>query len=510
MKSSKRILYYVLLFLAALIFVLSGYKSRMFGAASIDELLFYTANGLYGANTSTFYGAILENSHAFIFIFGVLVALFIDFYKNKKLITISIKLKGQIKKIEINPSKIIQHYYMVYAVILFITSILFAAGTLHIFRYISSITSKPGTIFEEHYVDPKKVQLTFPSEKRNLIYIYLESMENTILSSDSGGVLQNSLIPELEQIVLDGDNISFSNTNKIGGMLPVQGTNFTVGAISAQSSGLPLLKLSSFDRNAFGNFRKFLPGAYSIGEVLEKQGYNQEFIIGSEASFGGRDKLFTQHGNYKIFDYNTAKELKKIDPNYHVWWGYEDKKLFEYAKEELTDIASKPEPFNFQLLTVDTHFVDGYLDETCATNYEKKYMNVYACSSKQVGAFVEWIKQQDFYKNTTVVIAGDHVGMQDSFYKEMAGEDYQRTVYNVILNSVNKPINNKNRLFTSFDLYPTTLASMGVKIDGDKLGLGVNLYSNQKTLVEQYSLDWLESELHKKSNFYYNDILIGR
>jgi phosphoglycerol transferase len=78
------------------------------------------------------------------------------------------------------------------------------------------------------------------------------------------------------------------------------------------------------------------------------------------------------------------------------------------------------------------------------------------------------------------------------------------------LNSAKETSNSKNRLFTAFDFYPTTLTSLGVDVTGSKMGLGVDLFSDKKTLVEEYSLDYLESELHKKSNFYYNSILIGK
>ena len=59
-------------------------------------------------------------------------------------------------------------------------------------------------------------------------------------------------------------------------------------------------------------------------------------------------QYFKQHGHYYIFDYYTAIEKKKID-DYFVWWGYEDKKLFEYAKEELVKLSNGDQPFNFTL-----------------------------------------------------------------------------------------------------------------------------------------------------------------
>lgn len=48
------------------------------------------------------------------------------------------------------------------------------------------------------------------------------------------------------------------------------------------------------------------------------------------------------------------------------------------------------------MLTVDTHFTDGYVCELCQNQYDEQYSNVIACSSRQVSEFLDWIKQQDF------------------------------------------------------------------------------------------------------------------
>jgi hypothetical protein len=163
-------------------------------------------------------------------------------------------------------------------------------------------------------------------------------------------------------------------------------------------------------QNSMDKVNKFLPGAYTLGDILKTNGYNQTFIMGSRASFGGRDKLLTQHGSYQIQDYAYAQESGMIAPDYGVWWGYEDKKLFSFAKEELTRLSGLDVPFNLQLLTVDTHFTDGYMDETCTQSFEAQYANVHACSSKQVGEFLSWVRKQPFYDNTTIVLSGDQPG----------------------------------------------------------------------------------------------------
>ena len=208
-------------------------------------------------------------------------------------------------------------------------------------------------------------------------------------------------------------------------------------------------------------------------------------------------------------DYYYAINNGWLPKDYNVWWGYEDKKLFEFAKKELLEISKNDEPFNFTILTVDTHFTDGYYDETCnSKKFSGQYENVFYCNDNMIYEFIKWIMEQDFYPNTTVIISGDHLTMQGGFYKNL--DNYQRTIYNTIINSeIKNPTNTKNRLYTVIDMYPTTLAAIGAKIEGEQLGLGVNLYSDKKTLPEELGYYYLAQELSKNSTFY-NDRILGK
>ena len=69
----------------------------------------------------------------------------------------------------------------------------------------------------ENYVDPNEVKLEFPEKKRNLIYIYLESMEVTYADKSIGGAFDVNVIPELAQIALN--NESFSKKDCINGAI---------------------------------------------------------------------------------------------------------------------------------------------------------------------------------------------------------------------------------------------------------------------------------------------------
>ncbi len=88
-----------------------------------------------------------------------------------------------------------------------------------------------------------------------------------------------------------------------------------------------------------------------------------------------------------------------------------------------------------------------------------------------------------FYENTTIVLTGDHPTMQENFYN--VDNNYDRVVYNAFINSRVLPVNNKNRVFTTMDMFPTTLAALGVSIEGDRLGLGTNLFSSKKQFLKK-------------------------
>ncbi len=287
------------------------------------------------------------------------------------------------------------------------------------------------TFIEENYVDPNDVSLTFPEQKRNLIYIFLESMEMTYSDQSSGGAFEKNVIPLLTQLAQENEDFSGSS-QVLNGAHALNGATWTMGAMFAHTSGLPL-NLSIND-NDMDTQDSFFPGITTIGDILKEQGYNQELLLGSNAKFGGRKLYFSDHGDYMIHDYNYAKKQGLIDKDYKVWWGYEDEKLFAFAKDDLTELAKKDEPFNLTMLTVDTHFEDGYVCDQCEDNFDVQYANVMKCSSKQVSEFVAWVKEQDFYDNTTIVIAGDHLTMDSDFLQNIDA-DYDERIYTAFINA---------------------------------------------------------------------------
>ena len=377
----------------------------------------------------------------------------------------------------------------------------FAAFDVELVEYAFN-QSADSELYEKYYRDPGKVKITFPDKKRNLIYIMLESMETSYLSKEQGGTMEENLIPELYDLAQQ--NLCFSNSSaKVGGFHTTKGATWTIGSMVAQTAGIPL-KTPTEDVNQYGAAGEaFLPGVTSLTNILHDAGYAQALMVGSDVRFGGRKVYFEQHGMDQIFDLYTARREGIVPKDYFVWWGMEDLHLFRYAKEKITDLAQQDAPFAFTMLTVDTHHVGGYQCELCVSSKSgETYDQSISCSSRQVAEFVAWIQQQPFYENTTIIIVGDHESMDNGYFARMSDSGYQRLLYNCFINTPTPAKKVTNRRFAAVDLFPTTLAAIGCTIEGERLGLGTNLFSGTKTLTELMGFDHFNNELAKASSYY--------
>lgn len=488
----------ILLFLAITMFFAARWYIGEFGDTGFDSIiftLFSNTGGAQGAASDIFTSYIIRGLLPTIIVFCVLGFVLFFFPKNKFL------FMGRNKKIKIFPIKHVLS--VIISLVISVTLIVSASVISGLTEYINGVMNST-QIYEEYYVDPMSVDIEFPEKKRNLIYIFLESMENTFMSKEQGGALDRTIMPEL--YTLAEKNINFSHNEGVGGFLTPSGTNWTVAAMTAHTSGVPLKSPPSFERNTYGA-DTFLPGLNNLGDILNANGYYQALMVGSASEFANRNVYYKDHKTDKIYDIYTAREHDIIADDYYVWWGMEDDYLFEFARKELPKIAKQDKPFAFTMLTVDTHFTNGYVCGLCDDKFSEQYDNVISCSSHQVGKFINWLQKQSFYKDTTVIIAGDHLTMDSGYIERNVEKGYEQTVYNCFINSAVEGNNYKNRTFTSLDMFPTTLAAMGCAISGERLGLGTNLFSDKPTLSEEIGYSELDYQLGLNSYYYNNHFL---
>ena len=329
--------------------------------------------------------------------------------------------------------------------------------------------------------------------------------------------MDKNLIPNLTDTA--NKNINFSFTDKIGGGTDLSGTGWTIAAMTAKFSGLPF-NLMGLEN---GNRKSFLPNAITITDILHENGYNQVFLFGSDKTFAGRDALLETHGNVEIHDIEWYKQIGTLPEDYYEYWGFEDLKLYEFAKLELERLSANSEPFMLGLLTIDTHMPDGYKCLECPDTEDMPLKNAILCADTQISSFLNWCANQPWYDDTVIAILGDHLFMATEETNPYKNNNYLvnnrlKTDSNNMMNNprkwidifinvdseISKNSNIKNRKFSSYDMFPTMLAAMNCEIKGERLGFGVNLFSGEKTLCERYSEEYINEKTMERNIQYLN------
>lgn len=346
--------------------------------------------------------------------------------------------------------------------------------------------------FQKNFVniDSVSIQQDFP-KTRNLILIIMESIENSFVDSALGGSQYENLIQEL--MPEDSNEFHFSNNNLIGGGFNSRGADLTISATIAKTTGCPLL----FTRY-FGD--TLLERVSSDFDILQRNGYHNVFIQGTDANFSGTKNFVLSHGVNTLYDMHSLKKSQDIDEKYRNFRSFEagltDRTVLNISKHIL-DTLAKNKNFSLTIATIETHFPYGFYNKNCENkpkdHSEQSLLEAtIKCASKDVRDFINWVKKQSFYPNTEIVVLGDHLFMGDYLVNK---DISKRRWFNLFINPKTVPLNLK-REFTSFDIAPTILESVGFTIENHKMGFGVSLFSSESTLVEKINIDELNIQLN--------------
>ena len=331
-KSALRKLIHIILLVLLGAFVLLGLAGfaterwlfHTWSALAMDEILFHLSSSLKGTNP--------EMVQAYILHYGIWVLLAMILFVVSMILT---KRNRQLRILFVC-------FWIALSLGLLEFSLYDLDRRTGLRDYLTQSNSpaqiQTGDFIQDHFTDAGAVDIAFPEKKRNLIYIYLESMEMTYADQKSGGAFPKNVIPELTKIAHEYEDFSGSS-GILNGAVPLPGTTWTMGAMFGQSTGLPLkLPISGLQVES-QIVSSFFPSITGLGDILQNEGYRQVLMIGSDATFGGRKAYFNTHGNFEIFDYTTAKDKSLIPDDYYVFWGFEDARLFTFAKDELKTLS---------------------------------------------------------------------------------------------------------------------------------------------------------------------------
>lgn len=166
---------------------------------TMDELVYHLNSPLEGTNSDMIWQYVFKCIVPTIIIIMVITAIMIIFKKKKK-----------------------RTGYICIVVLIASVTILVLYGytawkKLDIGDYMSG-QSEISSFIDDNYVDPKEVTLTFPEKKRNLIYIFLESMETAYSDEDNGGAFEKDVIPELTEIAQENEEFSGKDNKLMAGI----------------------------------------------------------------------------------------------------------------------------------------------------------------------------------------------------------------------------------------------------------------------------------------------------
>lgn len=332
------------------------------------------------------------------------------------------------------------------------------------------------TFFKDNYVFIDSTMIQPMSKTQNLIFIIMESMDHTFADKANGGEQEENLIRELT--TLEKDEINFSHNELFGGGATLNGTTPTISATISKTTGCPLFISRSIGQSLLAN----TPSIYNI---MKNFHYENVFIQGTDATFANLESFLNFHGIDKIYDSKNLKGNFEKNEKYNNNT-LTDRSVLEISRKIL-DTLSQKEHFSLTIATIETHAPSGFFNDACEEKPQNRTEAAHLaatirCASKDVRNFINWVKQQDFYKNTEIVVVGDHpFPMQHLSKKNYTDKKW----IDLFINSQKKPIQVKNRDFSSMDIAPSILESIGFEIHGHKMGFGTSLFSDERTLLEQ-------------------------
>jgi len=318
-----------------------------------------------------------------------------------------------------------------------------------------------------------------PRARKNIVYIYAESLERTYLDES----LFPGLLPGIRS--LEAEGLSFTDIEQS------HAAWWTMGGAVASQCGLPLIVPSGGNAGGSGTF---LPGARCLGDMLKDEGYTLAHTLGTTLDFAGEGSFYFSHGFSEV---QGLEELRgdAASPEYVSSWGLYDDTILAASYKKFEELSSSGKPFGLFLSTLDTHYPAGHIS---GANAGSKYgdgrnpmLNAVHVADRQITAFIRKIQTGKYGANTVIVLASDHLAMR-STASYLLARGRRRNLFLVLdggglRGEVSRP-------GTTFDVGPTLLHLLGYRAT---LGLGRDLLEEDSVVYARsrsegkFPLEWM-------------------
>ena len=260
---------------------------------------------------------------------------------------------------------------------------------------------------QQHYAKPNPEYFGM-AKGRNVIYIHLESFQQFLIDYKlKVDDKEYEVTPFLNSLYHSKGTFSFSNVfNQVK-------AGKTSDAETMIETGLFGLNQGSFMVNYGGtNTQQAAPF------ILSKNGYNSSAVFhGNAGSFWNRNTAYKQWGYNYFFD---ASYFTKQNSSNSFQYGLNDKYML---KDSIKYLERLQQPFYTKFITVSNHYpyttsLSGDdLGFPLAKTQDETINGYFATANyldSSIKAFFDYLKESGLYKNSIIVLYGDHYGISNS------------------------------------------------------------------------------------------------
>lgn len=260
---------------------------------------------------------------------------------------------------------------------------------------------------QQHYAKPNPEYFGM-AKGRNVIYIHLESFQQFLIDYKLNvNDKEYEVTPFLNSLYHSNETFAFSNIfNQVK-------AGKTSDAETMIETGLFGLNQGSFMVNYGGtNTQQAAPF------ILSKNGYNSSAVFhGNAGSFWNRNTAYKQWGYNYFFD---ASYFTKQNSSNSFQYGLNDKYML---RDSIKYLERLQQPFYTKFITVSNHYpyttsLSGDdLGFPLAKTQDETINGYFATANyldSSIKAFFDYLKESGLYKNSIIVLYGDHYGISNS------------------------------------------------------------------------------------------------
>ena len=296
---------------------------------------------------------------------------------------------------------------------------------------------------------------------RNLILIQVESLQDFVINLEYNG---QEITPFFNSLIEDSASIYFDEYYQLIGRGNTSDSEFVTN-----NSMHPSMEDATYVQYSNNTF-------YGLPWLLRDNGYQSYVFHGYKKDFWNRYYAYEGQGFQKYY-YEDDYDFKD-----KIIFGISDHEFYNQTLDYLEELdSSSGNPFYSFIISLSSHtpynidekykFIE--LLDSHKDNIVGDYLQAIHYADKELGHFIEGLKQKGIYDNSIVAIYGDHFGINNANadalepMEEILGEKYNFDhVMNVPM-VIHIPGENINQTISTIgsqlDFYPTIINLLGIK-----------------------------------------------